>query len=85
MTAENERFSSLSIEVEAELWQRIDAAAAARRLSTRDFVVATLRQAVDDHGGSDRPATTSEWSQLATSAFARDWESDADAVYDDLA
>lgn len=85
MATENERLSSLSIEVEAELRQRIEDAAAARHLSTRDFVVAALRRAVNDRGGPDRPATASEWTRLSASAFARDWDSDADAVYDDLA
>ena len=51
----------------------------------RDYVVAALREALANNG-SERPSNQSvEWSQLSVRSFARDWESDADAVYDDLA
>ena len=75
-----------TIEIEPELRARVEAAAAERGLPVRDYVAAVLRLALE-HNGKDEPSgqgLASEWSQLSVPAFARDWESDADAVYDDL-
>jgi hypothetical protein len=44
-----------------------------------------LRLAVERHGENGTSDHASEWSQLSVPVFARDWEPDADAVYDDLA
>ncbi len=74
----------LAIDIEPELRQRIEAAAAERDMSVRDYVVAVLREVLDNR--AERPsAQLSEWSQLSVRSFARDWESDADAIYDDMA
>jgi hypothetical protein len=85
MSTRDERDDArLAIEIEPGLRKRIEAAAAERETSVRDYVVAVLREALDSRG--ERPlAQPSEWSQLSVNSFARDWESDADAIYDDLA
>ena len=76
--------SPFAIELEPELRSRIEAAAATRGVSIRDYVVAALQAALA--GNKAEPAATSdEWSRLSHGSFARDWDSDADAVYDGLA
>jgi hypothetical protein len=86
MSTQDERDESrLAIDIEPEFRKRIETAAAERGMSMRDYVVAALREALDSNG-SERPSSQSaEWSQLSTRSFARDWESDVDAIYDDLA
>jgi hypothetical protein len=54
-------------------------------VSLRDYVVAALREALNDNGAERTSDQSVSWSQLSAHAFARDWESDADAIYDDLA
>jgi len=74
------------VEMEPELRQRVEEVATERRLSLGDYVIRVLQDAVDrrsviaESNGGD-PA----WSQLSSHSFARDWESDADAIYDDMA
>ena len=77
--------SRLTIEVEPELGRRIEAAAAERRVSVGDYVVAALREALDGDRAARASGEATAWSQLSARSFARDWESDADAAYDDLA
>ena len=85
MSTPDERdLARLAIEIEPELRSRVEAAAAERGLSVRDYVVAVLRLAVERHRENGTADQAREWSQLSVPAFARDWESDADAVYDDL-
>ena len=85
MSARDERDDALlAIDIEPQLRQRIEAAAAERDMSVRDYVVAVLREVLDNR--AERPfAQPSEWSQLSVRSFACDWESDADAIYDDMA
>ena len=86
MSARNERNESLlSIEIETELRNRIEAAAIERDMSLRDYVAAALRDALDSQGVARPSNQSDEWSRLSIPSFARDWESDADAIYDDLA
>ena len=73
----------LEIDIEPELRRRLEAGAAASGLSIRDYVVAVLRRAVATQAGV--PARDAEWSRLSAPTFARDWEWDADSIYDDLA
>jgi hypothetical protein len=75
----------LAIEIEPGLRKRIEVAAAERGVSLRDYVVAALREALNDNGAERTSDQSVSWSQLSAHAFARDWESDADAIYDDLA
>jgi hypothetical protein len=86
MSTRNERDESfLSVEIEIELRNRIEAAAAERDMSLRDYVAAALHDALDSQRVA-RPSNQSDaWSRLSVPSFARDWESDADAIYDDLA
>lgn len=85
MSAWNERNESLlSIEIETELRNRIEAAAIERDISLRDYVAAALRDALDSQGVARPSSQSDEWSRLSIPSFARDWESDADAIYDDL-
>ena len=83
MRDERERFR-LTIEIEPDLRRRLETAAAERGVPVRDYVVGALREAL----GSDRSKSAADeaaWSRLSARSFARDWESDADAAYDDLA
>jgi hypothetical protein len=75
----------LEIEIEPELSRHIEAAAAKRGVSMRDYVVITLREAVDLANSIEMTQSSREWSQLSVISFARDWVTEADAVYDDLA
>ncbi len=86
MTTRDDRNKArLAIEIEPELRQRIETAAAERGMAVRDYVVAVLHNALAS-SGAERPSDASgEFSRLSIPSFARDWESDADAVYDDLA
>jgi hypothetical protein len=86
MPARNEPGKAkLAIEIEPELRRRIESAAAARGETLRDYVVAALRDALENTGVPGPSDDTKEWSRLSEPSFARDWNSDADAVYDELA
>ncbi len=75
----------LAIGIDPGLREGIVAAAAARGISVRDYVAAVLREALNSQAGEPAADQASVWSRLSVPVFARDWESDADAVYDDLA
>ncbi len=86
MSTRDERGTSpFAIEIEPALRTRIEAAATKRGVSIKDFVVAALQAALAGNGGEPAAASSDEWSRLSHGAFARDWESEADAVYDELA
>ncbi len=72
----------LQVEVAPELRRQLEAAAARRGLSVRDYVGGALQR---DLARADQEAPDGEWTRLSVPVFARDWESDADAIYDDLA
>jgi hypothetical protein len=74
----------LSVDVTPELRRRVKIAAAERDQSTRDFVVAAIERALAGGRSGGRRSADPEWSQLSSSVFARDWESDEDRAYDDL-
>jgi hypothetical protein len=75
----------LSIEIEPELRQLVEAAAAERRVTVKAYVAAVLREALETPLPERAPSQSADWTRLSVPSFARDWESDADAVYDDLA
>lgn len=75
----------LTLEIDPELQVRIEAAAAERGLPVQDFIVVILRATFATNGEAQGEADSQEWSRLSVPVFARDWDSDADAVYDDLA
>jgi hypothetical protein len=86
MSTRNEPYKSLlPIEIEIELKNRIEAAAAERDMSLRDYVAAALHDALDSQGVARLLNRSDEWSRLSVPSCARDWESDADAIYDDMA
>jgi uncharacterized protein (DUF1778 family) len=70
----------LSVDIEPDLRTQIRRAAAAQKLSLRDFVVASLERSL----ATDERAEAEAWAQLSTAAFARDWASEEDAIYDRL-
>ena len=82
MSAQHESSErGLAIEIEPDLRRRIESAAAERGMSVRDYVVGALRDALEqDQALRD----SEERSRLSVPSFARDWDSDADAIYDDL-
>lgn len=75
----------LAIEIEPELRQRIESAAAEEGVSLRGYVVAALQEALEQPKATEETAAGGVWSRLSVPSFARDWDSDADAIYDELA
>jgi DNA-binding protein YbaB len=74
----------LAIEIKPELRQRIESAAAEEGVSLRDYVVAALQEALEQPKATEETAASGAWSRLSVPSFAREWDSDADAIYDDL-
>jgi hypothetical protein len=75
----------LTIDIGPELRKRVELAAAERGMTVRDYVAAALLQALESYGIEQRFDESARWSRLSIPSFARDWKSDADAIYDDLA
>lgn len=75
----------IEIEIEPELRRRMEAVAAQRGVSLRDYIVIALQEAVANANTVELTQSSREWRQLSVTSFARDWESEADAVYDELA
>jgi hypothetical protein len=85
MSTPDERHEArLAIEIEPELRARVEAAAAERGLSVRDYVAAVLRLALEHNGENGTASQARAWSHLSVPAFARNWDANADAVSDDL-
>ncbi len=84
MAVPNERRARLTIDVSPELRRQIKVAAAIRDLSVREFVEAALLRALTEQGRSEDQVEQRAWSQLSAQSFARDWDSEEDAVYDQL-
>jgi hypothetical protein len=61
----------------------VKAAAASRDLSLRDYVELALRRALKADVLEE--AERRDWSRLSARSFARDWESEEDRAYDQLA
>ena len=86
MSAREERGQSrLIIEITPEFRRRIEAAAAERGITLRGDVVAALHEALEQPQTERSSDDREEWSRLSVASFARDWDSDADAIDDDLA
>ena len=77
------RTTRLIVDLEPELKEQIERVAAERDQSVPEFVVAALQRAVSAENGEVSDEGIS-WAQLSARAFARDWDSDEDRVYDDL-
>jgi len=67
----------ISIEVEPDLRRRLRIAAARRDITMREYVLTAVEQALSEEESLD-------WTRLSEPAFARDWDSASDAVYDAL-
>jgi uncharacterized protein (DUF1778 family) len=74
---ERQQRPRLSIEVDPDLRRRLKMAAARRDITVRGFVLAAVEQAL----AAEDEAT---WSRVSELSFARDWDSESDAVYDHL-
>jgi predicted transcriptional regulator len=70
----------LSADVDAELRRRVRIAAASSDRSVSEWIEAAVRHELERE--EDRTAPVS---RASAPAFARDWDSDEDAVYDELA
>jgi hypothetical protein len=77
--------SRFAIDIDPTLRQRVEAAAAERCLSVRDYVISVLREALESDDTEQPAEQPGEWSRLSIPSFARDWSSDVDAIYDDVA
>ncbi len=75
---------SLAIDVEPDLRRQIERGAATRDLSVPDYVVAILERATAAEASDASSDSSVEWAHLSARAFARDWQSDEDGVYDEL-
>ncbi len=77
-------WNQLTLEIEPDLHRRIEAAALGQGLPVQDYIVVFLRVAFSN--GAELPAVVeNEWSHLSVPVFARDWDSEADSIYDELA
>jgi hypothetical protein len=65
----------LTVEVDPEMGRRLKIAAARQDTTIGEYVLAAVERALD----ADEQQN---WSRLSESTFARDWDSEADAVYD---
>jgi uncharacterized protein (DUF1778 family) len=78
MSAEPARKPRIVVEVDPELRRRIKMAAAAHDETIREYMVTVVLRRLEEDVAS------SSWSALSSVAFARDWDSQEDAVYDQL-
>lgn len=70
----------LSADVDAELRRRVRIAAASNDVSVGEWIEAAVRHELERE--EDRTAPVS---RASAPAFARDWDSNGDSVYDDFA
>ena len=85
MTANSERFRTrLSVTIDPELQQRVRAAAAKNEVSLHDEVNAVPQRALIAEENVEPVNEAASWAQLSGQAFARDWSSEEDRVYDSL-
>lgn len=81
----NNRRVRLSIEVEPELHRRVKIAATERDMTIKDYVVRILESvATEEARRRSEGEEAEDLALLSAAAFARDWESEEDSVYDDL-
>jgi uncharacterized protein (DUF1778 family) len=72
---ERSRRPRLTVEVDPDIRRRLKMAAARHDVTIREYVLAAVEQAL---AAEDQQS----WSRLSEAAFARDWDSVDDAVYD---
>ncbi len=71
----------LSIEIEAELHRKVKIAATERDMTIKDYVVEILESVAEEES---RGRGNEDLARLSAAAFARDWDSEEDSVYDDI-
>jgi hypothetical protein len=84
MTEHHRRRVQLVVEIDRELQDQIERTAALHTLSVNDYVASVLHEAVLDSQTENGGGGSGVWATLSAPAFARDWESPEDRVYDDL-
>jgi len=67
----------LSVAIDPELHRKLKIAAAAHDMTITAYVTRAIEHALAGEGAD------AAWSSLSAPVFARDWESEEDAVYDD--
>ena len=65
----------LSIEVDADLCRRLEAAAAQHDVTVQQYVLAAVEHTLEVEDRKD-------WARLSEPSFDRDWNSQDDEVYD---
>lgn len=73
----------LSIEVGSDLHKKVKIAATERDMTMRDYVVGIL-EAVTAEEKACGNGEGEDLTSLSVAAFARDWDSEEDSVYDSL-
>lgn len=77
----------LSVEVEVELHRRVKIAATERDMTIKEYVIGILEGVAEVEARGkrgDARRSTEDLARLSAAAFARDWESEEDSVYDEL-
>ncbi|MGI8550399.1 MAG: hypothetical protein ACR2PL_06305 [Dehalococcoidia bacterium] len=82
--ASRQRRAPLLVEIEPELREQIELAAAKQHLPVREYVARVLRSALVQVAYEAPLGEASTWGRLSAASFARDWASEADQVYDTL-
>jgi len=77
-------WNQLTLEIEPDFYRRIEAAASGQGLPVQHYIVVFLREAFSN-GAELQAVVANEWSRLSVPVFARDWDSEADSIYDELA
>jgi plasmid stability protein len=74
----------LSIDLDPELRQKMESAAAKHDVSVADYVLGILQRALAEEEHAASTSAGAAWGRISARSFARDWQSDEDKVYDDL-
>ena len=85
METGREKRVRLSIEVDPGLHRWVKISAAEKDMTIKDYVVTVLEAvAVEEARKTGDGEEGADLAGLSAAAFGRDWESEEDAVYDDL-
>jgi len=71
---------ALTVELETEQFDRLQAEAERRGMSPSDFAGKLIAERLPSGDSEERR----EWSGLSARSFARDWDSEEDQAYDPL-
>lgn len=77
----------LSVEVDPELHRRVKIAATERDMTIKEYVIGILEGVAEEEEARRKRGdarSTEDLARLSAAAFARDWESEEDSVYDEL-